>query len=184
MSCKQKSKKPRTNLSLNGRTVKTKKPRDSRASSMTNAKREEVKLVNASLGQSGSKDDDFERLNLCWCRDLSFWMMCQYVQIRDLFCVVVVLDDSIGSLANWADQMFLREMIMSIVFTQLTYTHTYGEVLHTWYVSKTSYWGNYSRRTSRSRHELRSCVAVWGEIEGLGDISQGWAEPSVVCDVC
>lgn len=65
MSCKQKSKKPRTNLSLNGRTVKTKKPRDSRASSMTNAKREEVKLVNASLGQSGSKDDDFERLNLC-----------------------------------------------------------------------------------------------------------------------
>lgn len=74
---------------------------------------------------------------------------------------------------SWSDVFERNDYVYCFYAVNL---HTNGEVLHTWYVSKTSYWGNYSRRTSRSRHELRSCVAVWGEIEGLGDISQGWAE--------
>lgn len=79
-----------------------KMPRDSRASRLANTRREEVKLVNAWLVQSRLKDGRFQKsepLLMTWCRDLSFLMMCQYVQIRG-FHIIVALVDSIGSVLN------------------------------------------------------------------------------------
>lgn len=85
-------------------------------------------------------------------------MMCQYVQIRG-FHIIVALVDSIGSVLNC---VVLGENMCtySVVPDCLHIRSTLHCFLHVNYYVLAVH--KYSRRTSRSRHKLRSCVVMWG----------------------